>query len=215
MVISRANSLAKPIKWFNIGEHFRYERPQKGRGRSFFQFNADLLGESGPTADAELIAMLVMIFETLGLSQSDFKIRLSDRVTWISLLRGLNVSTESLPMVLDAIDKSERRNPEQTIEALEKSMPGEGEDLFDEINEIKQISDLKELTDRLERLGDEEKSRGQEWIELMEMIHAHGVADAVTLDLSIVRGLAYYTGFVFEAFEASGEGRALAGGGTI
>ena len=213
MVISRANSLAKPIKWFNIGEHFRYERPQKGRGRSFFQFNADLLGESGPTADAELIAMLVMIFETLGLSQSDFKIRLSDRVTWISLLRGLKVTTESLPMVLDAIDKSERRKPEQTIEALEKSMPGQGEHLFDEINEIKQISDLKELTDRLERLGDEEKSRGQEWIELMAMIHAHGVADAVTLDLSIVRGLAYYTGFVFEAFEASGEGRALAGGG--
>ena len=86
MVASQANSLPKPIKWYNIGEHFRYERPQKGRGRSFYQFNADLLGESNLQADAELIALLVGIFRNLGLKvQNDFKIRLSDRTTWVTL----------------------------------------------------------------------------------------------------------------------------------
>jgi len=92
MVASRANSLPKPIKWFNVGEHFRYERPQKGRGRSFYQFNADLLGESNLGADAELIALLVAIFETLGLGSNDFKIRLSDRCTWVLFLDALGVS---------------------------------------------------------------------------------------------------------------------------
>ena len=76
MVASRANSLPKPIKWYNIGEHFRYERPQKGRGRSFYQFNADLLGEDSVGADAELIALLCGIMETLGLGQTNLRLRL-------------------------------------------------------------------------------------------------------------------------------------------
>ena len=74
MVAAQGNSLPKPIKWFNLGEHFRYERPQKGRGRSFYQFNADLLGEINVSADAELIGLLVAIFETLGMSSNDFRI---------------------------------------------------------------------------------------------------------------------------------------------
>ena len=86
MVAAKAHSLPKPIKWFNLGEHFRYERPQKGRGRSFYQFNADLLGESDTRSDAELISLLVAILETLGLTQNDFRIRLSDRSTWIFFL---------------------------------------------------------------------------------------------------------------------------------
>ena len=93
MVAAQANSLSKPIKWFNVGEHFRYERPQKGRGRSFYQFNADLLGEINASADAELIGLLVAIFETLGMSSNDFRIRLSDRATWVSLLKGLRQRT--------------------------------------------------------------------------------------------------------------------------
>ena len=97
MVASQANSLPKPIKWYNIGEHFRYERPQKGRGRSFYQFNADLLGETNLQADAELIALLVGIFETLGLGSNDFKIRLSDRTTWVLLLNNLGISDQERP----------------------------------------------------------------------------------------------------------------------
>ena len=213
MVASRANALPKPIKWFNVGEHFRYERPQKGRGRSFYQFNADLLGESNLGADAELIALLVAIFETLGLSASDFKIRLSDRTTWVLFLNALGVTEEQRPSVLDAIDKSERRKPEQNKESLENALPGRGEEILAEIDSIKKIDSLDALQHRLNQCGDEGKERASQWFTLLEYLEGHGADDYIKIDLSIVRGLAYYTGFVYEAFEASGQGRALAGGG--
>ena len=213
MVAARANSLPKPIKWFNVGEHFRYERPQKGRGRSFYQFNADLLGESNLDADAELIALLVAIFETLGLGPSDFKIRLSDRNTWVLFLNTLGINEEQRPSVLDAIDKSERRKAEQNKEAFEKALPGRGEEILTEINSIKQIDSLDGLEARLKQCGVEGEKRANEWNTLLDYLKGHGADEYIKIDLSIVRGLAYYTGFVYEAFEASGTGRALAGGG--
>lgn len=213
MVAARANSLPKPIKWFNVGEHFRYERPQKGRGRSFYQFNADLLGEPNLDADAELIALLVAIFETLGLGPSDFKIRLSDRNTWVLFLNTLGINEEQRPSVLDAIDKSERRKAEQNKEAFEKALPGRGEEILTEINSIKQIDSLDGLEARLKQCGVEGEKRANEWKTLLDYLKGHGADEYIKIDLSIVRGLAYYTGFVYEAFEASGAGRALAGGG--
>ena len=213
MVASRANSLPKPIKWFNVGEHFRYERPQKGRGRSFYQFNADLLGEPGILADAELIALLVAILETLGLHSELFAVRLSDRTTWVHFLDSIGVSIEQRPGVLDAIDKSERKKPEQTLEALEKAVPGKSSELWDRIREIKSIDSIDSLAGQLEECGEEGKARAKEWRDLMALLDAHGVMPCISIDLSIVRGLAYYTGFVYEVFEKTGEGRALAGGG--
>ena len=213
MVASRANALPKPIKWYNIGEHFRYERPQKGRGRSFYQFNADLLGETNLHADAELIALLVGIFETLGLSSKDFKIRLSDRTTWVLFLNNLGITEDQRPSVLDIIDKSERRKPKQTIDDLEKILPNQGKEIFNEVNKIKEINSLDDLKARLSGCGDDGESRFNDWSLLLQALGAHGVESCIKIDLSIVRGLAYYTGFVYEAFEASGEGRALAGGG--
>mgnify|MGYP001391792483 FL=1 len=213
MVAAQANSLPKPIKWFNVGEHFRYERPQKGRGRSFYQFNADLLGEINVSADAELIGLLVAIFETLGLSSNDFKIRLSDRATWVALLNGLGVSEQARPAVLNAIDKSGRRKPEQTMESLNEAIPDQGESLWQEIQNIKKIDSLDTLTERLRTLGSEADALIHQWEEMLLFLSAHGAEEYISIDLSIVRGLAYYTGFVYEAFEASGAGRALAGGG--
>ncbi len=213
MVASCANSLAKPIKWFNVGEHFRYERPQKGRGRSFYQFNADLLGEPGILADAELIALLVAILETLGLHSDLFSVRLSDRTTWVHFLDSMGVTEEQRPGVLDAIDKSERRKPEQTQEALEKAVPGKGGELWARICEIKSIDSIESLTAQLEQCGENGEARAEEWRGLIAHLEAHGVMPAIQIDLSIVRGLAYYTGFVYEVFEKTGEGRALAGGG--
>jgi len=213
MVSARANALPKPIKWFNVGEHFRYERPQKGRGRSFYQFNADLLGESSVSADAELISLLVAIFETLGLGAQDFKVRLSDRNTWIFLLNELGVSNEVRPTVLNAIDKSERRKPEQTIESLEEVMPGKGDFLWEKIQEIKKIDSLEKLIERLQTCSHTADDIIKDWQSIIHLLAAHGADSYISIDLSIVRGLAYYTGFVYEAFEASGKGRALAGGG--
>ena len=213
MVASRANSLPKPIKWYNIGEHFRYERPQKGRGRSFYQFNADLLGENSVGADAELIALLCAIMQTLGLSENEFALRLSDRQTWLLFLDNIGIEEDDRPAILDAIDKSERRKPEQTKEALEKTCPGRGDEILSKIDDIKEINQLNTLLEKLSSFGEEGESRAQEWRDLLEYLDAHQVSPFIKIDLSIVRGLAYYTGFVYEAFEASGEGRALAGGG--
>ena len=213
MVAAHANALPKPIKWFNIGEHFRYERPQKGRGRSFYQFNADLLGETSIGADAELIALLAAIMQTLGLGENEFAIRLSDRQTWLLFLDDMEVPEGKRPPVLDAIDKSARRKPVQTIETLNEAIPGRGEQLFEQIEKIKKINDLDTLLATLNSFGEKGKERAMDWTNLLDEIEAHQVSSFVKIDLSIVRGLAYYTGFVYEAFEASGEGRALAGGG--
>ena len=213
MVAAHANALPKPIKWFNIGEHFRYERPQKGRGRSFYQFNADLLGETSIGADAELIALLAAIMQTLGLGENEFAIRLSDRQTWLLFLDDMEVPEGKRPPVLDAIDKSARRKPVQTIETLNEAIPGRGEQLFEKIEKIKKINDLDTLLATLNSFGEKGKERAMDWKNLVDEIEAHQVSSFVKIDLSIVRGLAYYTGFVYEAFEASGEGRALAGGG--
>ncbi len=213
IIAAQANALPKPIKWYNIGEHFRYERPQKGRGRSFYQFNADLLGESSSGADAELIALLCGIMQTLGLGENQFVVRLSDRQTWLLFLDHLEISPEDQPAVLDAIDKSERRKPEQTQEALEITCRGRGGEILTGINEMKKINNLKDLLTRLRSFGCEGEARAKLWLELLELLEGHQVDKYITIDLSIVRGLAYYTGFVYEAFEASGQGRALAGGG--
>jgi len=213
MVASQANSLAKPIKWYNIGEHFRYERPQKGRGRSFYQFNADLLGETNLQADAELIALLVGIFETLGLGSNDFKIRLSDRTTWVLLLNNLGISDQERPAVLNIIDKSERRKPEQTLKDLEKIIGARSKNILTKIEAIKKIDSIEELKENLSSCGECGQTRANDWVTLIEYLEGYTADNYVSIDLSIVRGLAYYTGFVYEAFESSGEGRALAGGG--
>ena len=213
MVASRANSLRRPIKWFNIGEHFRYERPQKGRLRSFYQFNADVMGEENVAADAELIALLAAIFKACGLRANDFRIRLSDRVTWSLFLSSLGVSDEERPALLDAIDKSERRKPEQTLSSIEAAIPGRSEEILSAIHEMKAVSTFDALNERLVSFGEEGAKRAGEWASLLELLESHDADDCVGIDLSIVRGLAYYTGFVYEAFETSGDSRALAGGG--
>jgi len=213
LVAARANSLSKPVKWFNIGEHFRYERPQKGRGRCFYQFNADLLGESGVDADAELVALLVGIMETFGLCPSDVRIRLSDRLSWVLFLDQLEVSEQARAATLSAIDKSDRRKPEQTIESLEEANTGRGSFLYEQIQQIKKINHLETVCDRLKSCGQAGEERALAWQSLLGRLDALGCTQFIDVDLSIVRGLAYYTGFVYEAFEASGEGRALAGGG--
>lgn len=213
MVTAKAGSLKRPVKWFNIGEHYRYERPQKGRLRAFYQFNADVLGEAGPGADAELIALLAAILKTCGLGSDHFRIRLSDRVTWSLFLGSLGVSDEHRPTLLDAIDKSERRSSEQTSEIIEQALPGRGSSILSAINELKGIDNLEDLRKRLSEFGDDGAERASQWEELLELLEAHGASDCVRIDLSIVRGLAYYTGFVYEAFEAAGTSRALAGGG--
>jgi histidyl-tRNA synthetase len=219
LIGARANSLKRPMKWFNIGENYRYERPQKGRLRAFYQFNVDIFGEPGPSADAELISLLATTLRGFGLGSDDFKIRLSDRDIWLLMLAAEGLDADGSARVLGIIDKLERTERSKTIEHLSPLL-GEGAALFlervEEAIAIRSFEDLQAYVLQLPLEGDLAKAaraRLANWETLLTHLRACGVADVLQIDLGIVRGLAYYTGFVFEAFEASGEGRALAGGG--
>jgi histidyl-tRNA synthetase len=219
LVGAKANSLKRPIKWFNIGEHYRYERPQKGRLRAFYQFNADILGEAAAAADAELIALLVQTLESFGLGAGDFKLRLSDRDLWLLLLAAEGLDAGQSAEVLGIIDKMERNSREKTLEQLSGVLGAGAEAFLETLGTVVAIRDFAELEAYFKSLPLEgalletAESRFADWRVLLESLEYCGAASYVEIDLGIVRGLAYYTGFVFEAFEASGEGRALAGGG--
>jgi len=216
MVGAKANALRRPVKWFSIGENFRYERQQKGRLRAFYQLNADLLGEASVHGDAEIIALLIQLFRAFGLTQEHFRIRLSDRSLWLAFLKGEGLSDDETMQALGIIDKLERAPKEATLEALEKLLgdKGRAEALLARITEL---ASLKCLGSLQRFFGDQADAavaeRIGEWQTLLGLLDAMGLGDFVQVDLGIVRGLAYYTGFVFEAFQTVGEGRALAGGG--
>ena len=219
MVGERAGSLRRPIKWFNIGEHYRYERAQKGRLRAFFQFNADLLGEAGPEAEVELIALLIACISATGLTERDFFIRLSDRNIWFSYLQALGFSDTQIPDVLGTIDRLEKQGDAAFKFYEEKHGPLAPERQA-EIAAFTKINSLAALEARLAPIAaaggpaaDALKARLADWRTLLDGLGAMGLGGFVEVDLGVVRGLAYYTGFVFEAFDRSGEFRAIAGGG--
>jgi histidyl-tRNA synthetase len=196
MVAAHERNYKKPIKWFAIPQLFRYERQQKGRLREHFQFNADLIGETDPAADAELIALLIDTLRSFGLTESDFVIRLSSRNAWQEFYKrgrdGMSPSPESGEYEFyQAIDKLERTSPEEN----EKKLASLGFSLAVVNRFIESGKPTAELQSILDNLG------------------ARGLRDFVKVDYHVIRGLAYYTGVVFEAFDAKGEFRAIAGGG--
>jgi histidyl-tRNA synthetase len=214
MVAARANALPKPIRWFAIGECYRYEKQQKGRLRAFHQLNADLLGEAGPGADAEIIALCVDCLLGFGLPRDSFAIRLSDRTLWYRVLASLGVPDERLAAVLGAVDKLERSTEPELLVMLAEALGGVAEPST-VLAAVRRLAAVRSLPE-LEAIAGTDPSvlaRLAEWRELLDLLAALGVADLVQVDLGIVRGLAYYTGFVFEAFDSAGEQRALAGGG--
>ena len=197
MVAAHERNYKKPIKWFAIPQLFRYERQQKGRLREHFQFNADLIGETDPAADAELIALLIDTLRAFGLTAEDFVIRLSSRNAWHDFFESGKRKAESGNAAgheydfFQIIDKLERTPPEES----EKKLGVIGFSLAavnDFIQSGKPTAELQSILDNLA---------------------ARGLKDFVKIDYQVIRGLAYYTGVVFEAFDRKGEFRAIAGGG--
>lgn len=182
----------KPIKWFEIGQCFRYEKPQKGRGREFHQFNVDILGEAGPQADAELISLAIETMLAFGFADGDFVVRVSDRNAWISFAKSHGVGNESMADFLNLVDKIEREKPEILAEKMEAFGL-----------KLEQVTDFIANPENASAAFDS----------ILEDLRARGLDQFVELDLSIVRGLAYYTGVVFEVFDSSKSMRAVAGGG--
>lgn len=182
----------KPLKWFEIGQCFRYEKPQKGRGREFFQFNVDILGESAAQADAELLAVAIDTMRAFGFEKDDYQVRVSDRQAWADFAAKRGLDAEQLATFLQIVDKLERERPE----ALEEKLSALG----------LQFAEVKEFIANPENASENYRT-------LLTDLTARGLGDFVRWDLSIVRGLAYYTGLVFEVFDAKASMRAVAGGG--
>lgn len=190
MVAERHRDYPKPLRWFNVGTCFRYERQQRGRSREFLQFNCDLLGDASSASDAEVVALLIDLLRSFGLTHKDFVIRLSNRQAWYEFLEGHGVEKERAGEFLNIVDKMEREPAEKTEEKLAPfgiSLASLRE--FVERSEIPSLDPL--LTD----------------------LEARGLREFVRPDPGVVRGLAYYTGIVFEAFALQGNLRAIAGGG--
>src|SRR5687768_12400952 len=199
LIGARANALKRPIKWFSIGEFYRYERMQKGRGRCFFQFNADIFGEPGPEAEMELIALLVQCFCAFGLTEQDFYVRLSDRNLWFYYLEALGFDEPRTRAMLSAVDKND-------YAAYEEKFGARPAELVSAVDAFLQIRSLDAL-ERATAAHPNAKLAGRlaDWKKLIGALDAMGLGPFVEVDLSVVRGLAYYTGFVFEAFDRKGE----------
>jgi histidyl-tRNA synthetase len=214
LVGERAGSLKRPIKWFSIGDFYRYERMQKGRGRCFSQLNADIFGEAGPEAEIELIALLIQCMRAFGLTQDDFYIRLSDRTLWYRFLESLGLDAQRINVLLGAVDKFERQGND-AFKGYEESFGALDPKLKDRVLGFLKIQSMEALEGALASAGAMEATAARlaDWRKLLSGLAAMGLADFVQVDLGVVRGLAYYTGFVFEAFDRKGELRALAGGG--
>jgi histidyl-tRNA synthetase len=191
MVAAAERNYKKPIKWFAIPQLFRYERQQKGRLREHFQLNADIFGEADPAADAELIAMLIDVLRSFGLKADDFVIRLSSRNAWQDFFAKRCSEASREYEFYQVIDKMEREDPAKTAEKL-KAIGIDAGEVTKFVTEAQPTDELRKILDSLA---------------------ARGLSDFVKIDYNVIRGLAYYTGPVFEAFDRKGQFRAIAGGG--
>lgn len=213
LVGAKAGALKRPIKWFSIAEFYRYERAQKGRLRAFNQFNADIFGEAGPEAEIELIALLIQCLAGFGLTKDDFYVRLSDRNLWFFYLEALGFDEAQTRGILAAVDRFEKMGDDAFKGYAEAHGPLAA-DRKDKVLAFLKIKSLAELEAVLAPFqSDKIAARLADWRKVLGGVGAMGLADFIAVDLGVVRGLAYYTGFVFEAFDRKGDLRALAGGG--
>jgi len=195
MVATRSNVLPKPIRWWSYGPFWRYERPQRGRTREFFQWNIDLLGIDSPQADAELIAVIAMFFEKVGLSPEKVKILVNNRRLADTQLQSINIDADQRSNVYRLIDRKQKMSEEAWRDyALELGL---SEDRFDTLAKL--------LSNK------EAWNQSNELVALFEAIQALGISDYVSYDPTVIRGLDYYTGTVFEA--KTGNERSILGGG--
>lgn len=206
----RSRSMPKPIRWFSMPQLFRYERQQRGRLREHFQWNVDVVGEDDVAADAEVVAVAIDGLRELGLTHEDFRARVSDRRLLSGLLGALGVAEGSLAAAFAIVDKLEREG-DKTAQRLRDEAGLDSE----QAAEVLDLFVGATLDDLAERFSDHdgvaaEVARLQTYVGYLQ---AMGLGDYVEFDLSIVRGLAYYTDIVFELFDTRGELRAICGGG--
>ena len=207
MVMSRAGVLPMPIKWYSIPQCWRYERTQRGRGREHYQWNVDIWGTDAISADAELISVLVTFFKSVGLTEKDLVIKMSSRKVLEEVLGSLGLEGDIFAKTCIIVDKMDKLPTDVVSEqlgdlGLEKSA----------IQTIQSTLAIKDMNSLEEILG-KESAAVTELTSLFSALEAYGISGWIEFDASIVRGLAYYTGPVFEAHDRDGELRAICGGG--
>ena len=207
MVMARSGALPLPIKWYSIPQCWRYERTQRGRGREHYQWNVDIWGMDGIEADAELLSVMVSLFRSVGLTSEDVVIKISSRKVLEEVLGSLGIVGESFAKTCVIVDKMDKL-PAEAITAQLSDLGLDG----DSISTIQSVLSIAKLSDLSESL-DEGSTASTELESLFSLIDSYGISDWVQFDASIVRGLAYYTGPVFEAHDRSGNLRAICGGG--
>ena len=207
----RSRAMPKPIRWFTLPQLFRYERQQRGRLREHYQWNVDIVGEAGVGADAEILAVALDALRDLGLGKDDIVARISDRRLLTAVLRAAGVPEESFLPAFEIVDKVEREEPSRSIRRLHEECGLEE-------------AQAKELLALVENGGPEDVARAhgrdpvvaealEEMEEFRQILTRLGLGEFLDFDLKIVRGLAYYTGIVFEIFDRKREFRAICGGG--
>ena len=209
MMAARAAGLPKPVRWFSIPQLFRYERPQRGRLREHFQLNMDIVGETGPLADAEIIAAGIDALRELGLGADDIVVRISDRRLVAALLESMRIPAAAHLAVFAAVDRLEKEGEAGVRRRL--AAAGVSEEQAARLLEALRLP-LAHVADA----GDAEGSLAPSAARLAAVfahLEAGGFGDFLRFDARLVRGLAYYTGTVFEIWDRRDELRAVCGGG--
>jgi histidyl-tRNA synthetase len=210
MVNQQINALPRPIKWFAVPRLCRAERPQKGRLREFFQWNIDIIGEDRADADAEIIFTTLDYLRTVGLTAKDVRAKISSRRLLAAVLTGIGIPADRLDPIYAVLDKKPKL-PAETFEALlAEQVPDKDQARkildFMSLDSVEGIARIVEPNEALDKATDE--LRG-----VLGVLNAMGVGEYCVFDPGIVRGLAYYTGVVFEVHDIAGELRAICGGG--
>jgi len=196
MVATRQGQLPRPIRWWSFGPFWRYERPQKGRAREFYQWNVDLLGVDSPAADAELAAVAVTFFQLIGLTPKEIRLKFNNRRLMDGEIAALGLS-EMKGQVFRLIDRREK----MSAEAWEKYAGEQG-------LSAAQLDGLKAVLNNRNLWQKSDEARA-----FVEAAEALGVAEFLEFDPTVIRGLDYYTGNVIEAWDCDGEFRSILGGG--
>ena len=206
LVLQHNKSLSFPIKWFSMPQCFRYERMTKGRRREHFQWNADIIGQPQILAEAEILMLLISACESMGLTKKEFKVFINDRRILNAILTQINVPEDLHSTVMVILDKRDKISSEALVAMLEDT--GMSAKQVGQLNEFLSNTDLKNLEGNLSDTTGVEQLHS-----LMDMMDTAGCSGYLKFDISIVRGLSYYTGAVFEVNSPEKKHRAICGGG--
>jgi histidyl-tRNA synthetase len=207
MIVAKQNELTFPIKWFTIAQCFRYERMTRGRKREHYQWNLDIVGEPSALAEAEVVMAAVDALTQLGLGSSDVRVHVNSRAVLSDLLAKLGIPRDHHAATFLALDKRGKIPDEE----ITKLLTGEGlpQASIDATFKILGLTTLESLIEAL----DERTPALEHFLSFFDLMKLYGAGDSVKFDISVIRGLGYYTGIVFEGFDTGRSLRAIFGGG--